>query len=108
MTVFGSRRWRVRGLAKVSSFDLVRLNVLVSKSAGTDGVRADERFHVDTLDLYSAQARAVFTKTAADELAVDEEVVKRDLDRVLLACEEHAGACQVVCVRTRTNRLYSV
>jgi hypothetical protein len=47
---FGERRWRVRGLDKVSSFDLLRLNVLVS--------RPDEKlgqvFHVDTLDLYSA------------------------------------------------------
>ncbi len=92
VAVFGGRRWRVRGLAKVSSFDMLRLNVLVSKSAGTDGVRADDRFHVDTLDLYSARARSVFTKTAADELSLDEEVVKRDLGRVLLACEEHAEA----------------
>ena len=89
VAVFGSRRWRVRGLAKVSSFDMLRLNVLVSRSAGVDGVRADDRFHVDTLDLYSARARAVFVKTAADELAVDEDVVKKDLGRVLLACEEH-------------------
>ena len=92
VAVFGSRRWRVRGLAKVSSFDMLRLNVLVSKSAGADGLRADDRFHVDTLDLYSARARSVFTKTAADELALDEDVVKKDLGRVLLACEEHAEA----------------
>jgi DNA primase len=92
VAVFGSRRWRVRGLAKVSSFDMLRVNVLVSKSTGADGVRADDRFHVDTLDLYSARARSVFTKTAADELALDEDVVKKDLGRVLLACEEHAEA----------------
>ncbi len=90
--VFGSRRWRVRGLAKVSSFDMLRLNVLVSKSTGVDGLRVDDRFHVDTLDLYSARARLVFVKTAADELALDEEVVKKDLGRVLLAYEEHAEA----------------
>jgi DNA primase len=90
VAVFGSRRWRVRGLAKVSSFDMLRVNVLVA--VGADGVRADDRFHVDTLDLYSARARAVFTKTAADELRVEEEVIKRDLGRVLLACEEHAEA----------------
>jgi len=81
--VLGDRRWRIRGLDKVSSFDLLRLNVLVS--------RPDERygqvFHVDTLDLYSARARAVFIKTAADELGLSEDIVKRDLARVLLACE---------------------
>lgn len=90
VAVFGARRWRVRGLAKVSSFDMLRVNVLVAKS--TSEVRGDDRFHVDTLDLYSARARAVFTKTAADELAIEEDVVKRDLGRVLLACEEHAEA----------------
>lgn len=49
--VFGERRWRVRGLAKVTSFDLLRVNVLVAVS---------DRFHVDTLDLYSARARTAF------------------------------------------------
>ena len=78
---FGERAWRVRGLGKVTSFDLLRVNVLV---------RVDDRFHVDTLDLYSARARAAFAQMAAAELAVDEGVVKRDLGRVLLACETHA------------------
>jgi DNA primase len=82
----GDRRWRVRGLDKVTSFDLLRLNVLVS--------RTDERlgavFHVDTLDLYSARARAVFVKSAADEIGVSEDVVKRDLGKVLVSCESLA------------------
>lgn len=90
VVVFGGRRWRVRGLGKVSSFDMLRVNVLVAKT--TSDLRADDRFHVDTLDLYSARARAVFTKTAAEELGFDEDVIKRDLGRVLLACEEHAEA----------------
>ena len=83
VVVFGERRWRVRGLHKVSSFDLLRVNVLVG---------VGERFHVDTLDLYSARARQAFTLTAAAELGLDEGVVKRDLGRVLLACETHAEA----------------
>jgi DNA primase len=81
----GDRRWRIRGLSKVSSFDLLRLNVLVARHDG----RVD-RFHVDTLDLYSARARTVFVKQAADELAAGEDVVKHDLGRVLLACERVA------------------
>ena len=81
VVVFGERRWRVRGLHKVSSFDLLRVNVLVG---------VGDRFHVDTLDLYSARARQAFTLTAAAELQLDEGVVKRDLGRVLLACETHA------------------
>ncbi|MGH8777284.1 MAG: CHC2 zinc finger domain-containing protein, partial [Jiangellaceae bacterium] len=81
----GDRRWRVRGLSKVSSFDLLRVNVLVARHDG----RGD-RFHVDTLDLYSARARAVFVKQAAEELHAGEEIVKHDLGRVLLACERVA------------------
>jgi DNA primase catalytic core len=80
------RRWRVRGLSKVTSFDALRVNVLVA--------REDERrghvFHVDTLDLYSARARGVFCRQAAGELGVAEELVARDLGRVLLVCEERA------------------
>lgn len=85
----GDRRWRVRGLAKVTSFDLLRVNVLVARES--DGSRpVGAGFHVDTLDLYSARARTVFVKQAADELGLGEDVVKRDLGRVLLACEDAA------------------
>jgi DNA primase len=86
LVVIGDRRWRVRGLDKVTSFDLLRLNVLVSRPDARHG----GLFHVDTLDLYSARARAVFTKAAADEIGVSEEVVKRDLSKVLLCCESLA------------------
>jgi len=87
----GERRWRVRGLDKVTSFDLLRVNVLVAldAAAGADA-SATHRFHVDTLDLYSARARQVFVATAAAELGLEPEVVKRDLGRVLLVCEARA------------------
>lgn len=81
---FGERRWRVRGLDKASSFDVLRVNVMVTGPGG------DARFHVDTFDLYSARARAVFIAAASGELGADPEVVKRDLGRVLLACEQLA------------------
>ncbi len=86
LLAFGERRWRVRGLGKASSFDLLRVNLMVSVPDGRGGVR----FHVDTLDLYAARARAAFLVAAAAELAVTEDVVKRDLGRVLLACEDLA------------------
>ncbi|MGH9884731.1 MAG: DNA primase [bacterium] len=44
--------------------------------------------HVDTLDLYSARQRAVFVKQAAIELGLSEELVKRDLGRLILRLEE--------------------
>jgi hypothetical protein len=60
-------------------------------------------FHVDTLDLYSARARAVFTKTAADELGLSEEVVKRDLAKVLLACEAVADEAVAAAQKPKDN-----
>jgi hypothetical protein len=80
------RRWRIRGLGKASSFELLRVNVLVARQHPRRG----EVFHVDSLDLYSARARGVFARQAGEELGVAEELVARDLGRVLLTCEEHA------------------
>ncbi len=87
----GTRRWRVRGLEKVTSFDVLRVNLLVTRT-DRPGLAADAPpgFHVDTLDLYSARARSVFVAAAAQELRFETEVVKADLGRVLLACESKA------------------
>ncbi|HEY6371866.1 MAG TPA: hypothetical protein VIX37_14905, partial [Candidatus Sulfotelmatobacter sp.] len=75
----GDRRYRIRGLEKNLSAAILRVNVLVSRG---------ESFHVDTLDLYAARQRVVFTKQAGEELGVKEEVIRRDLGRVLLKLEE--------------------
>jgi DNA primase len=80
----GDRRYRVRGLNKNMSYELLKVNVLVSGKTP----RNDAAFHVDTLDLYSARQRSVFTKQAAEELGIKEEVVRRDLGRLLLKLEE--------------------
>ena len=80
------RRWRVRGIAAATSFESLRVNVMVAR----ERPRAGEVFHLDTLDLYSARARANFARAAAKELAISEETLSRELGRVLLACEEHA------------------
>jgi DNA primase len=83
---FGERRWRVRGLDRAASFDSLRVNVMCSAPDGASGTR----FHVDTLDLYSARARSLFVAAAAAEVGLGEDVIKRDLGRVLLACERLA------------------
>jgi DNA primase len=80
----GDRRYRVRGLAKNMSYEVLRVNVLVSGA----NLRGESGFHVDTLDLYSARQRTVFMKQAAEELGVKEEVIRRDLGHVLLKLEE--------------------
>jgi len=80
----GDRRWRIRGLAKNLSFEVMKVNVLVSREAGGTPGGA---FHVDTLDLYSARHRQAYVKQAATELGVEEQTIKKDLGRVLLALE---------------------
>lgn len=75
---FGDRRWRVRGLAKNLSAEVLKVNVLASKG---------EAYHVDSFDLYAARARAHYIGQAAKELACHEDVIKLDLGRVLLKLE---------------------
>ncbi len=77
-----ARRWRVRGLAKNLAYEVLKVNVLVATS-GKEG----DAFHVDTLDLYAARARAAYLAQAAAELRVSEDVLKADLGRVLLKLE---------------------
>jgi hypothetical protein len=78
---FNDRRWRIRGLAKNMSYEIMKVNIFVSNAAG-------DKFHVDTLELYSAKQRANYIKQAAAELGTDPEVVKKDLGKVLLKLEE--------------------
>jgi DNA primase catalytic core len=74
-----ARRWRVRGLAKNLAVDVLKVNLMLS---------AGESFHVDTLDLYGAKARAHYIAQAAQETSLDESLLKADLGRVLLALEQ--------------------
>jgi DNA primase len=75
----GDRKYRVRGLAKNLSYEQLRVNVLAARG---------EAFHVDALDLYSARQRALYIKQAAEELVLNEDVIKKDLGKVLLKLEE--------------------
>jgi DNA primase catalytic core len=76
---FGDRRYRVRGLARNTTFDCLRVNLLAGRG---------ERFHVDTLDVYSARQRAGYVKQAAAELGAEEDVIKADVGKVLIKLEE--------------------
>ena len=79
VVIFGARRWRVRGLPKNLAVGVLKVNIMVSQ---------DDTFHVDTLDLYNARARAVFLTQAAIELRAPEDTLKGELGRVLLKLEE--------------------
>jgi DNA primase catalytic core len=79
---FGDRRYRVRGLQKNTSFDSLRVNVLVSREDLPD------KFFVDTLDLYSARQRTSFEKQAAADIGLKEEVLHREIGQLLRALEQ--------------------
>ncbi|WP_255357013.1 MULTISPECIES: toprim domain-containing protein [unclassified Duganella] len=76
--VFGERHYRVRGLEKNTSSELLKVNLLAA---------CGEHFHVDTFDLYAARARASFAAQAASELRIGEDVIRADLGRVMLKLE---------------------
>ena len=75
----GERTYRIRGLYKNLSFDVMRVNIRVS---------ANDYFHIDTFDLYHARNRSSFILVASKELQIDDKTIKRDLGRVLLKLEE--------------------
>ncbi len=73
----------MRHIPKVASPGSLRVNVMVG---------VGERFHVDTLDLYSAKQRAGYTEAAATELRADRDTIKAELGQVLLAVEDAQSA----------------
>jgi DNA primase len=75
----GDRRYRVLGVEKNTSLGILRLNVLVTRGEG---------LHVDTFDLYSSRHRVMYSKHAGEELGIKEEIVSRDLGRMLWKLEE--------------------
>ncbi len=76
----GDRRWRVRGLDRLTSHGSLRVNLLVSKGESA-------AFHIDVIELYSARQRRSFLSAAASELNVEERVLKKDIGTVLLRLE---------------------
>ncbi len=80
---YGDREYRVRGLAKNTSPEVLRVNlrVLLANAEG------DTALHVDTLELTSARQRVAFIKQAAEELRIKEEIIRHDLGQVLLRLE---------------------
>ena len=76
----GDREYRVRGLAKNTSFEALRINLRVRLD--------EERYHQDNLDVSRAKDREHFARVAAVETHLKEEVIKRDVSRLLLKLEE--------------------
>jgi DNA primase len=73
------RTYRVRGLARNRTPDVLRITLWLSRGAA---------LHVDSLDLYQARQRAAFVQEAARVLALKPELLTKDLGSVLLTLEE--------------------
>ncbi|HLP42779.1 MAG TPA: CHC2 zinc finger domain-containing protein [Fibrobacteria bacterium] len=74
----GDRAYRVRGLAKNLTHEVLKVNLRAV---------VGERYYLDTLDFYNAKARESFVAHAALELEVKADVLKRDLGRLLQLLE---------------------
>ena len=72
------RCYRIRGLHKNLSYDVLKINLMV---------RNDNGMHIDTIDLYQSRPRSTFIKQASIELGINDDVIKQDLGKVLLKCE---------------------
>jgi DNA primase catalytic core len=79
LLVIGERLYVVRGLAKNSSLEQLRVNLRCERG---------ELWHQDNIDLYSAQRRRSFIKQAATELELEQDTIKTDLGKLLRALEE--------------------
>ena len=76
----GSRSYRVGGLEKNGSLEVLKITLRVMTDEGL--------FHVDGLDLYRDGERRKFIDRAAEETLLEKELLKRDLGKLLLALEQ--------------------
>jgi DNA primase len=94
----GDRTYRVRGLAKNTSYEQLQVNLRAMRLSAVPGTAqagatahstgSGQAYHVNNLNLYAGRQRREFIKEAAEELAVKEDVIKKDLGKVLLKLEE--------------------
>ncbi len=81
--IWPQRRYEVVAVERVSA---TRLRATVKALGAEPG-----RFHVETLDLYSAKARRLFAAEVARLFRLPPEITETDLGKLLLAAEQHAG-----------------
>jgi len=74
------RHWRVRGLEANTSFDRLKVTIRLQHA---------DRFHLDTLDLYSARARTAFLTAAEQITGTDKACLQTDLAALVNHLEQH-------------------
>jgi DNA primase len=78
--VIRGRSFEVRGIAKGD-------NKLKATVKGVCGDGGKKRFHVDTVDFYSARSRAYLAKGLSNLFTVPEDALQPDLERLMEQCE---------------------
>ena len=76
--MIGKRTYRIRGMAKNMSYEQLKVNLLVA---------ANHNYYIDTIDLYHAKARASYIKQASIELGIEQDIIKKDLGKILMELE---------------------
>ena len=74
-----ARMYRVRGLEQNTGVEQLKVQLMVQRG---------EAFFIDKLDLYSSKQRQIFINQACVELGVSDEIIKKDLGKVLLSLEQ--------------------
>ena len=75
----GERVYQVRGLDKNHTLEVMKMTLRLMEPRGL--------FHLDQIDLCKDLDRRRFCERAAEETRLDREMIKRDLGKLLLACE---------------------
>jgi DNA primase catalytic core len=73
---YGDRRYDVRGIVREG----VKLKATIK---AVRGEKAAQRFHLDTVDLYSNRSRLFFAKACAVLFAEKEEIITEDVTRLI-------------------------
>ena len=76
----GDRTYRVGGLDKNSSLEVMKITLRVMEPGGL--------MHIDSLDIYRDGERRKFIERAAEETGLSQDLLKRDLGKLLLALEQ--------------------
>jgi DNA primase len=79
---YEQRQYEVRGINK----DSVKLRATIKAVAGASGSPSGgmrQRFHLDTVDLYSNRSRSLYAKACAVLFSETEEIVTEDMTRLI-------------------------
>ena len=77
--VIGERTYQVRGLERNHTSEVLKMTLRLMEPGGF--------FHLDQVDLCKDQDRRRFIERASEETRLERDLIKRDLGKLLLACE---------------------